>query len=59
MTARARAKKDDVARAVAGAVAGGMAVGKVVVEPNGNIVILSEAAAAAAVRNPWDELLKT
>ncbi|WP_337846778.1 hypothetical protein [Sphingomonas sp.] len=55
MTAPARFKQDDVKRAVAGVAAAGIPVGRVMIDPNGNIVV--EAAAPGAVtakKNPWD-----
>jgi hypothetical protein len=58
MSAPARFKQIDVQRAVRGAIDAGMRVGQVIIEPGGNIVIMSEGAAPAARRNPWDGLLK-
>jgi len=58
MTAAARFKQDDIKRAVAGATAAGMAVGRVEIDPNGKIVILSERVAPPSDPNPWDEVLK-
>lgn len=57
MTAPARIKKDEVARAVAGAMKGGMRIGRVEIDPNGKIVILSETVAPPADPNPWDACL--
>lgn len=57
MTAPARFKKEDLARAVAGCAKGGMRVGRVEIDPTGKIVILSETVAPPADPNPWDRLL--
>jgi hypothetical protein len=57
MTATARFKKEDLARAVAGVTKGGMRVGRVEIDPNGKIVIISESVAPPADRNPWDDAL--
>lgn len=57
MTAPVRFKKDDIARAVAGASKAGMRVGCVRIDPNGSIIIMSESAAPANEPNPWDEVL--
>ena len=54
MTAPARFKKEDLARAVSGCEKGGMRVGRVEIDPNGKIVILSEKIAPPADPNPWD-----
>ena len=61
MTKAARFCQADVARAVAGAVAGarkgGPALGSVEIDPNGNIVIRFAGEASSAGRpNPWDKL---
>ncbi len=55
MTAPARFKQDDVTRAVRGVVKAGMRVGRVEIDPNGHIIILSESSAPSPDRNPWDE----
>jgi hypothetical protein len=57
MTAPARFKQDDIKRAIAGVTAGGMRVGRVEIDPNGKIVILSEAVAPPADPNPWDAIV--
>lgn len=56
MTAPARFKQDDVTRAVRGCEKAGLRIGAVRIAPNGEIVILSEAVAPAAPRNPLDRL---
>jgi hypothetical protein len=57
MTAPARFKKEDLARAVSGVTKGGMRVGRVEIDPSGKIVILSETVAPAVDPNPWDDCL--
>lgn len=57
MNAPARFKEADVVRAVRGATKAGMRVGRVEIDPNGKIVILSESIAPAVERNEWDEEL--
>jgi hypothetical protein len=57
MTAPARFKKEDLARAVSGCAKGGMRVGRVEIDPNGKIVILSDTVAPSADPNPWDRVL--
>lgn len=57
MTAPARFSQADLSRALKGARAGGMRVGRVEIDPNGKIVIVSESVAPAAAPNPWDEVL--
>ncbi|MBI0475019.1 hypothetical protein D9601_06550 [Sphingomonas sp. MA1305] len=57
MSARARFRQEDVTRALKGAVAAGMRVGRIEIDPNGRIVILSETAAPTADRNSWDDVL--
>jgi len=59
MTAAARFKQDDVARAVRGVMKAGMRVGRVEIDPNGRIVILAESSAPADAPNPWDKELNT
>lgn len=60
MTAPARFKKEDLARAVAGVTKGGMRVGRIEIDPNGRIVILPESVVVqvSGPTNPWDEDLK-
>lgn len=57
MSAAARFKEADVTRAVRGAKKGGMMVGRIEIDPNGKIVILSETVAPPVDPNPWDDLL--
>ncbi|MCP3735664.1 MULTISPECIES: hypothetical protein [Sphingomonas] len=57
MTAPARFKQDDIARAVSGVIKGGMRPGRVEIDPNGKIVILSDTVAPAVEPNPWDTCL--
>ena len=58
MTAPATARKEDVKRAVAGVLAGGMNIGRVTIMPNGAIVIESAAAVEQPGRvNPLDRVL--
>jgi len=58
MTARAVFRQADVTRLVRGVTAAGMQVAKVIVEPGGNIVVLTGAndEADEGGRNPWDEV---
>ncbi len=58
MTAPARFKQDDVARAVAGAIKGGMSIGSMEIDPNGVIRIMPAGAHNASKPNPLDRLLK-
>lgn len=55
MTAAVRFKESDVVRAVRGATKAGMRVGRVEIDPNGKIVILSDTSVHLAKRNPWDD----
>lgn len=57
MTAAARFRKEDVARAVSGCEKAGMRVGRVEIDPNGKIVIVSETVAPPVEPNPWDVTL--
>ncbi len=57
VTVAAKFKQQDVTRAVKGAKAAGMRVGRVEIDPNGRIVILSESVAPASEPNPWDTVL--
>ena len=54
MSAAARFKESDVVRAIRGATKAGMRVGRVEIDPNGKIVVLSEVASPQAQRNAWD-----
>lgn len=59
MTAPARFTQSDVARAVSGARKGGLAIGSITIDPNGNIIIAAESVAGPAIQtNPWDAVLK-
>lgn len=59
MTAVARFKKVDITRAIAGATAAGMSIGRVEIDPNGKIVILSAAESPPQGRvNPLDRILR-
>ena len=55
MTAPARFKQQDVTRAVQGVIKAGMRVGRVEIDPNGRIIVLSESVAPVTERNPWDK----
>jgi hypothetical protein len=56
---RATVKQIDVTRAVRGAVAAGLAVGRVEVDQRtGKIVIFFDAANGANIGNEWDEVLR-
>lgn len=57
MSAAARFKEADITRAVRGATKAGMLVGRIEIDPNGKIVILSEAVAPPVDPNPWDDVL--
>ena len=55
--ARATVQQIDVTRAVKGAVAAGLAVGRVEVDQRtGKIVIFPEKAGESGDKNPWDEV---
>ena len=57
--ARATVKQIDVTRAVKGAVAAGLAVGRVEVDQRtGKIVIFSEGGQGGSTGNEWDEVLR-
>lgn len=56
MSIPARFKQSDVARALKGAADGGMRVGQVTIELNGNIIMVSETTAAPTHRNKWDQV---
>lgn len=59
MTAPARFTQSDVARAVSGARKGGLSIGSITIDPNGNITIAAESVAGQALQaNPWDAVLK-
>lgn len=57
MTKRARARQDDVKRAVAGTIAGGERVARVIIDPSGKIIIITgrDSQASADDHNPWDD----
>jgi hypothetical protein len=60
VTAPATFKQADVTRLVRGVAAAGVPISKVIVEPGGNIVVLTGAndeADEGGKRNPWDEVL--
>lgn len=57
MTAAARFKQSDVTRAVKGATAAGLRVGRVEIDIHGKIVIMSERVSPDADPNPWDAVL--
>lgn len=58
MTAPARFKKDDIKRAIAGATAAGMRIGRVEILPDGRIVLLTDSALPVrGTDNPWDSEL--
>ena len=57
VSAPARFKQEDLTRAVRGLEKGGMRVGRVEIDPNGRIVIMSETVAPPADPNPWDAVL--
>jgi len=54
----ARFKQADLTRAVRGAQKAGMRVGRVEIDPNGRIVILSDNGPAPAGANEWDVVLR-
>ncbi len=59
MTALARFTMSNVARAVSGARKGGLVIGGVTIDPNGNITIAAGSVAGPALQaNPWDAVLK-
>jgi len=52
-------KQVDVSRAIKGAVAAGLTVGRVEIDPrNGKVVIWPAGAGDGAAPNEWDEVLK-
>lgn len=57
MTNAARFRQSDVTRAIKGAVAAGMRVGKFEIDANGHIVIWSASDAGVTRRNTMDEIL--
>jgi len=58
MTQPARFTQSDVKRAVRGAIEGGMAVGEMMIDPNGNIVVKAPVAARKLnPRDDWDTVL--
>jgi hypothetical protein len=58
VTAAARFKQSDLTRAYKALSGAGMRVGRVEIDPNGKIVILSDAVAPAGKANSWDDVLK-
>lgn len=59
MTAPARFKQADVARAYKALTGAGMRVGRVEIDPTGKIIILGDRdAAKSAAVNEWDELFQ-
>jgi hypothetical protein len=56
MTAAARFKQADLTRALRAVASAGVRVGRIEIEPNGKIVILSESAAPSAKANPCDRI---
>lgn len=56
MSVRATFKQQDVTRAVNGCKRAGMRVGRVEIDVNGKIVILSESAAPKQAGNDWDDV---
>jgi hypothetical protein len=57
MSAPARFSQADVKRAVSGVTKAGLRAGRVEIDPNGRIVIISESAAPPVEPNPWDTIL--
>lgn len=55
MTARARIRQDDVRRAVAGAIAGGMSVDRVEIEPDGRIVLIARDHTIENPKEDWPD----
>lgn len=53
-----RFKQSDVTRAFKGALAAGIAVRQVEIDPSGKIVILPEASSVKTAANEWDEVLR-
>lgn len=51
-----RFKQSDVTRAINGCKKAGVRVGRVEIDANGKIVILSESVAPAAAANSWDDV---
>jgi hypothetical protein len=58
VSAPARFRQVDVTRAMKGAVAAGFKVGRVEIDRNGKIVILSESAPDPEAANEWDEVFR-
>ncbi len=57
MTTRSRFKQTDLERAIKGATNAGMTIGKVVIDSNGNIEIVSQSLIPAGRTNSMDALL--
>jgi len=51
-----RFKQSDLTRAVRGCQKAGVRVGRIEIDVNGKIVILSESVAPAAAANSWDDV---
>lgn len=58
MASAARFKQADLTRAVRGVEAAGVRVGRIEIDPNGKIVILSEKTGKPGAANEWDEVLQ-
>lgn len=56
MTAPARFTQSDVKRAASGAVAAGLAIGRIEIDPNGKITIIPAAATEKSDSNEWADL---
>lgn len=54
----AQFKQADVTRAVKGAVAAGLSVGRVEIDRDGKIIVIANGAMAAPAVNDWDRVLK-
>lgn len=56
--AASRFRQADLSRAIKAAQAAHFRIGRIEIDPNGKIVILSESAAPSAAANEWDEVLR-